>query len=67
MSATTGKALVGTEDQNFDKPMPFLWLDEYEQEAVADCGCRLVASVDEPKGEVGAAFYQCERHAEINP
>jgi hypothetical protein len=54
-----------TAKEEFEKPMPFLWLDEYEAETAAPCGCRLVANVDEKT--VGAAFYQCERHAEVNP
>lgn len=47
-------------------PEPDIWLQEYEAEGVADCGCRLVSGVeseDGGPGEDGAAFYFCPLHA----
>ena len=49
--------------REFDRMgVAFLWLQEFETEAVADCGCRLVAIVGDTPA---AAFYQCDRHAAV--
>ena len=47
---------------------PMIWLNEGENEGIADCGCRLVLDYEDendPAGR-GTAFFQCSSHAAVN-